>query len=184
MSRILQSTVSETFKQMHRLGPASGRTLQRAITSMAWDAVREQLEAPHALTHQDMQCARLKSYIESQLKDPELSVESIAEACGMSVRSVHRAFATDPAGSVSSYLWSRRLSHCAAALRDPNQSHRPITDICLSWGFNSTSHFSRLFKNQFGVPPREYRPTSFSPRPQLDAKWRFQATALSAGAAG
>ena len=127
---------------------------------MAWDALREQLEAPSFLVRQDMQRARLKGYIESRLADPELSVDSIAHACGMSVRSVHRAFAADPAGSLSKYIWMRRLSYCAAILRDPKQAHRSITDICYSWGFNSTSHFSRLFKDRFGVPPRRYRPTS------------------------
>jgi AraC family transcriptional activator of tynA and feaB len=158
MSRVLQSTLTEALRQMTRLAPSSGRSLQRAVTAMAWDALREQLEAPPPGVHQDVRCARLKAYVESQLADPELSVDSIAQACGMSVRSVHRAFAADPAGSVSKYLWMRRLSHCAATLRDPRQAHRPITDICLSWGFNSTSHFSRLFKEQFGVPPRDYRP--------------------------
>ena len=75
----------------------------------------------------------------------------------MSLRSLHRAFAADPAGSVSKHLWVRRLDRCAADLRDPTQVHRQVTDICFSWGFNSTSHFSRLFKEQFGVSPRDYR---------------------------
>jgi len=124
---------------------------------MAWDAVREQLEAPPPLVHQDLQRARLKGYIEAQLADPDLSVDAIAQACGMSVRSVHRAFAADPAGSVSEHIWVRRLSQCAATLRDPEQMDRSITDICFSCGFNSTSHFSHLFKDQFGVAPRDYR---------------------------
>ena len=101
---------------------------------------------------------QIKRYIESQIDDPELSVNSIANGCGVSVRSIHRAFASDPAGSVSKYIWLRRLSHCAAALRDPGEAQRPITEVCISWGFKSTSHFSRLFRERFGVPPREYRP--------------------------
>ena len=54
----------------------------------------------------------------------------------------------------------RRVERCADDLRDPGQAHRPITDICFSWGFNSTSHFSRLFKERFGVTPRGYRAAS------------------------
>ena len=157
MARILQSTLTEAFNQLNQLAQFSGRRLQTTISEMAWDALREQLEAPPCPCG-DMQSTRLKAHIESQLADPDLSVESIARACGISVRSVHRAFAADPAGSVSKYIWMSRLSRCAADLRDPGQAHRPITDICFSWGFNSTSHFSRLFKDQFGVPPRIYRP--------------------------
>lgn len=159
MSRVLQRTILETFEQMNRLVPSSRANLDRAVTGMVWAALREQLETPAALGHQQRQCARIKRYIESQLDDPELSVNSIADGCGMSVRSIHRAFASDPAGSVSNYIWLRRLSHCAATLRDPGQAQRPITEVCFSWGFKSTSHFSRLFKERFGVPPREYRPT-------------------------
>ncbi|CAA2142464.1 helix-turn-helix domain-containing protein [Hyphomicrobium sp. ghe19] len=161
MSRVLRSTLDEAFQQMNRLGGRSGRCLRKVITAMTWDAVREQLDAPAALGVHEIQCARLKRHIEACLADPDLCVESIAEACRTSVRSVHRVFAADAAGSVWKYVWKRRLRHCAAELRDPMQSHRSITDICFAWGFNSTSHFSRLFKEQFGVPPSRYRPASW-----------------------
>jgi AraC family transcriptional regulator, positive regulator of tynA and feaB len=157
MSRILQATLTEACNQMNRLGPYSRRSLQRALTEMTWDAVREQIDAPPPGVHRDRVCARIKTYIEGHLADPDLSVESVAQACGMSVRSIHRAFESDPAGSVSNYVWMRRLGHCAADLQDPRQAHRSITDICFCWGFNSTSHFSRVFKERFGVSPREYR---------------------------
>jgi AraC family transcriptional activator of tynA and feaB len=159
-SRILQATLRETFSQMGCLLHVSETGLQRAVAKMVWSALQEQLEAPPLLAHQDVRRARIKSFIELRLEDPDLSVESVAQTCGVSVRSLHRAFAADPAGSVSKYIWVRRLGHCAADLRDPTQAHRPVTEICFSWGFNSTSHFSRLFKDQFGVSPSEYRTTS------------------------
>jgi AraC-like DNA-binding protein len=162
LSRILQANLVETFKEMNSLNYASGRSLQRVLTTMTWDALHEQLETPQPLRYSDLQCSRIKSTIDQQLTDPELDVDAIARACGMSVRSVHRAFAAHPAGTVSAYVWQRRLNRCAADLRDAGQAHRPITDICMSWGFNSTSHFSRLFKAEFGVSPREYRMASES----------------------
>lgn len=60
-------------------------------------------------------------------------------------------------GSVSSYLWKRRVVQCAAALKNPQEMHRSITDIALSWGFSSSSHFSRVFRSTLGVSPRSYR---------------------------
>jgi AraC-like DNA-binding protein len=161
-SRILTATVRETFNQMHCLRQPGVTGLERAITGMVWDAVRERLEAPSRLGHQDLQRARIKAFIDSRLDDPELSVNAIYEACGISVRSIHRAFGADSAGSVSNYIWMRRLSRCAAELRVPQQGQRPITEICFSWGFNSSSHFSRLFKEQFGVTPRDYKLASAS----------------------
>jgi len=167
VARILRATLEQTFDEMNCLRLVSETGLQRALTEMTWSAVREQLQDPPCLAQEERQRARIKSYIESQLADAELTVETIARACAMSVRSVHRAFSDASAGSVSKHIWLRRLSRCAATLRDPRQAHRPITDICLSWGFNSTSHFSRLFKERFGLTPREYRVTEAAARLQV-----------------
>lgn len=156
-ARVLESTLAEIFDQMNSIAPASGDGLQHALTTMTWDALREQLAAPSPLTYLDAQRSRIKAYIDAQLGDPDLSVESIAQACGLSVRSLHRTFASDPAGSVSSQIWKLRLHRCADALRDPTDARRSIAAICRSWGFSSESHFSRLFKEQFGVSPRAYR---------------------------
>jgi len=156
LSRVLHAMVNESFGEMRRLPRFSGRKLGAAITTMAWDALREQIETP-VIGRRDELPMRVRAYIETKLADPELSVERIAYACSISVRALHRHFAEDPAGSVSRYLWQRRLIRCAEALRDPNQAHRSITDVCLSYGFSSSSHFSRLFKDRFGVPPVRYR---------------------------
>ena len=157
LSRVLHAMVNESFGEMRRLPPFSGRKLGAAITTMAWDALREQIETPPVIGRRDELPMRVKAYIEANLADPELSVERIAHACSISVRGLHRHFAEDPAGSVSRYLWQRRLIRCAEALRDPSQAHRSITDVCFSYGFSSSSHFSRLFKDRFGVPPVHYR---------------------------
>jgi AraC family transcriptional activator of tynA and feaB len=159
LARILQRTLSDAFEEIDRVSLSRRNGLQNALITMAWDALREQLEEPSRLLYSDMQCGQLKAYVDSHLSDPELSVDSVADGCRISVRSAHRAFERDPVGSISRYIWMRRITSCAAALRDDKEAHRPITDICLSWGFNSTSHFSRLFKDQFGVPPSAYRAT-------------------------
>ena len=157
LSRVLHAMMNESFGEMRLLPRLSGRKLGAAITAMAWDALREQIETPQVIGHRDELLMRVKAYIEANLADPELSIERIAHACSISVRGLHRLFAEDPAGSVSRYLWQRRLIRCAEALRDPSQAHRSITEICFSYGFSSSSHFSRLFKDRFGVSPVRYR---------------------------
>ena len=156
LSRVLHAMVNESFGEMRRVSRSGGRKLGAAITTMAWDALREQIETPQVIGRDELPM-RVKAYIEANLADPELSVERMAQACSISVRGLHRHFAEDPAGSVSRYLWRRRLIHCAEALRDPSQAHRSITDVCFSYGFSSSSHFSRQFKDQFGVSPVHYR---------------------------
>jgi AraC family transcriptional regulator, positive regulator of tynA and feaB len=146
VSRLLRSSLTNAFDQMHRITRFGGACLQRAVRVVVWDALREELFAPRGAPGKDSRYARLKGFIEMRLSDPDLSVETIAQGCGMSVRTVQRAFADDQAGSVSNYIWKRRLGQCAAVLRDPLHAHRSITEICFSWGFSSASHFSRMFK--------------------------------------
>lgn len=158
VARVLQKILTEIFGQLGRIPPESGEVLRIAVTMIAWEALREQVAAPaSASTCRDVLMSRAKAYIEAHLADPGLGVAAIANSCGISARSIHRAFARDPAGSVSRYIWERRLSRCADALRDGGDASQRITEICLSWGFNSSSHFSRLFKEQFGVSPRLYQ---------------------------
>lgn len=157
LSRVLHAVVDESFSEMRRLPESSGRKLGATISSMAWDALREQMEVPSTIGRRDEATTRAKAFIEANLNNPELTIEKITHVCNISVRGLHRHFAEDPFGSVSRYIWHRRLVRCAEVLRDPSQAHRSITDICFSHGFISSSHFSRTFKDQFGVSPLHYR---------------------------
>jgi AraC-like DNA-binding protein len=98
----------------------------------------------------------LKSYIESRLDDPDLSPEVIAKDNGISVRYLHYLF-KGTGNSVSEWVRERRLEKCHRKLTSTKFDGDSITDIALSLGFNSSSHFTRLFKQKFGMPPRSAR---------------------------
>jgi transcriptional regulator GlxA family with amidase domain len=52
------------------------------------------------------------------------------------------------------WLMQKRLSHAEILLKTTEKS---ISDIVLESGFESGAHFSRVFKNQFGESPFQYR---------------------------
>jgi AraC-like DNA-binding protein len=98
--------------------------------------------------------SRIEEYIESHLADPSLAPVSIAQAHGISVRQLHRVFA-DTEFTVERWIWSRRLESCRRdLLQQPNAS---ISQIAFAWGFNDAAHFSRAFRERFGVSPRGLR---------------------------
>jgi len=99
---------------------------------------------------------RIRNYIEANLGNPELSRPTIAAALGVSARHISDIFGANEL-SISSYIWKRRLEKCHAALADPSQRGRSISSIAFGWGFNDTSHFSRIFKNRYGLTPTEHR---------------------------
>jgi AraC-like DNA-binding protein len=53
--------------------------------------------------------------------------------------------------TVSDYIWRARLQNCRQELEA--QGGKTITDVAFSWGFSSSSHFSRVFRRYFGVVP-------------------------------
>jgi len=99
---------------------------------------------------------QVKRYIEANLRDPELSVRSVAAAFGISPRYLHILF-TSESETVSSYILRRRLEECGKQLSDVLWQRRTITEIAFGWGFNNATHFARVFRNHYGTSPRDYR---------------------------
>lgn len=109
---------------------------------------------PDAGVHEGALRSRVLAAVETQLTDPALRTLSLAEACNASVRTIQNLFAamgTTP----SAYILERRLSRAAERLTaSPGAS---ITEIAFELGFNDSAYFARVFRQQFGVPPREWR---------------------------
>jgi len=106
-----------------------------------------------------VQGARLrsvKSYIEANLGDPNLSLTTIARRNGISLRYLHHLFRLEDM-SASEWLRLRRLQRCHDLLTAPQQAHQSITEIAYSMGFSSSSHFSNLFRAHFKVRPSDVR---------------------------
>lgn len=100
--------------------------------------------------------AMIKNHINTHLAQPDLSPGSIAKALHISTRYLHQLFQQEDS-SIMRYIWQARLAQCRATLADPTQQQRSITEIAFTWGFNSGPHFSRLFKEHYGLSPRAYR---------------------------
>lgn len=102
-----------------------------------------------------VQKARLRSvqqWIELHLGDPELSLEKIAAANSISLRYLHLLFRHCEM-SASEWIWNRRLQRCYDEIA--RGGGRSITSIAFTNGFNSSAHFSTLFRRKFGLAPRE-----------------------------
>jgi AraC-like DNA-binding protein len=100
--------------------------------------------------------ARIQAYIEANLGDPALSPSGIAAHHNISRRYLYRLL-EGTGESVRDFMRRRRLERCRAALADPWQNIRGVSEIAFAWGFNDASHFSHVFSKAYGTSPREYR---------------------------
>ena len=94
--------------------------------------------------------------IAQHLRDPELNIGKIANRLGLTASTVHRAWEGE-ADSLTNWIWSMRLQGAEQDLRRLAHHHKTITEIAYHWGFSSSAHFSRAFRQRFGVPPKEAR---------------------------
>lgn len=132
------------------VGQSVSETVVGLLTSTLAASQAEQAE--HASLPGVMKL-RVKQYVAAHLGDPELSIDRIARDLRCSKRYLHKVFA-DEGESLERHIWNTRLAHCESALHD---SRRPISEIAFTCGFTSAAHFSRMFKDRFGVAPTDYR---------------------------
>lgn len=99
---------------------------------------------------------RICQTIETMLSEPDLSPARVAEEHGVSLRYMQKLF-TASGTTFGNYVRTRRLERCRADLISPLHAQLSISEICFRWGFNGSAHFSRTFRNQYGMSPREYR---------------------------
>ena len=112
-------------------------------------------------SERSVQLARLqsvKSYIEANLSNPNLSPAMIAKHNGISLRYLHHIFRSMDM-TVSHWLRLRRLQRCRDMLTSSQYAGKSITEIAYSMGFSSSSHFSNLFRAEFSLTPSDARAT-------------------------
>lgn len=100
--------------------------------------------------------ADIVRYIEEHLRDPGLSPAQVALGLRMSPRYLRTVFARS-GEKLSAYIMRRRLEECARQIRNPSWLGHTLTEIAFAWGFNSSAHFTRAFREQYDITPREYR---------------------------
>jgi AraC-like DNA-binding protein len=96
---------------------------------------------------------RVKRFALAHLHVPALDVDLIAGGVGLSPRYIHRLFEDEPL-PLMRWVMKERLERAYAQL----QKTRPrpsISSIAYAWGFNDHAHFTRSFRKQFGLSPRE-----------------------------
>ena len=115
--------------------------------------------APLAATLQ----MRVLEYARANLHDPGLCGEQIAAAHYISVRYLYKVLAE---GGISLADWIRthRLEAVRQALSRANPS-TTIAAVARRYGFSDMSSFSRTFRAEFGVTPREWRDRCANPGP-------------------
>ncbi|PKF56396.1 hypothetical protein CW748_10615 [Alteromonadales bacterium alter-6D02] len=115
------------------------------------------MSVQHTLRHKDKEIADCQHWLTRHLNRP-LSVEDMANYCGLSIRTFIRRFKSAVKVTPASYLQRLRIDKAKQLLENTNQSLEQITTQI---GYDDISAFRRAFTKQVSLSPQAYR-RSFS----------------------
>lgn len=106
--------------------------------------------------HHTFALSQIKLLIEQNLTHCTLDAALIAQMTGYSIRYINTLFHQEGT-SLMRHVLSRRLEHCYQDIQHGGSKNLRISDIAFHWGFNDLSHFSRVFKQRFGLSPSDLK---------------------------
>ncbi|MDE6625396.1 MAG: AraC family transcriptional regulator [Lachnospiraceae bacterium] len=97
------------------------------------------------------------AYIEQNFQN-DISVEDIAKVCGLNRSYFSKVFKEATGKSPQQFLLTYRMIKATELLKLTKLS---IGDIGNAVGYANQLHFSRAFKNEYGISPREWRNNNY-----------------------
>jgi AraC-like DNA-binding protein len=152
LGRLAGPFLRELAERPEHLGGACGARTARTLTDLIAAALVEQYRAAGP----DTPFQRVVRWVADHLQDADLTPGTIAAANFMSTRRLHELFHAEGT-SVSAWVRRRRLECSRRDLEDPRLIRETIAAVARRWGFADPAHFSRTFRREFGVTPREHR---------------------------
>ena len=96
---------------------------------------------------------KLRQYVDAHISDCSLSISDISTEMCMSRASFFRKIKSLTGVTPNNFILIYRLNKAAAMIRSREYRLNEIADLV---GFSSQSHFSRCFKQHFGMAPKDY----------------------------
>jgi signal transduction histidine kinase/ligand-binding sensor domain-containing protein/DNA-binding response OmpR family regulator len=96
---------------------------------------------------------KLTDLLNQRLSDQDLDIDLVSREMGFSRTGFYRKIKGLTDMAPIDFLKNYRLKRAAEMI----MKHVPLIDIAEQTGFNSYSYFSKVFKKQYGVSPKEYQ---------------------------
>jgi AraC-like DNA-binding protein len=140
-----------------RTAAAAVELIALALDSLQADPLTPSSTAPLQSCTADALIWRTRELIGRQLDDTELSPARLAGQVHVSLRRLQEVFQSQGT-TLSDCIWDSRLEFARGLLSSALHTES-ISVIAYQSGFSDVAHFSRRFKQRFGLSPRDYRAT-------------------------
>ena len=144
---------------LHLIGRDHGHELSAAISDMfVYERIRneqdhQRVPLKHMLGTQQPKLQEIVALMEANLEEP-INLDELAAYVALSRRQLERMFQKYLHCSPSRYYLKLRLIRARQLLKQTPMSIIEVASVC---GFVSTPHFSKCYREYFGIPPRDER---------------------------
>ena len=162
LQKLAHDFVYQLCQSAERIQPEHAVRLSEQAVDLVAMALSERLGTePLPSTHRLALLHRLKAHVRIRLADPDLSLSDTARALRISPRYVNDLL-SEEGTSFRRFVLAERLAQCQRDLSSPVLAHRHVSEIAFAWGFNDLSHFGRVFREHYGMSPRDFRHVSMA----------------------
>jgi AraC-like DNA-binding protein len=134
-------------------GELASATVQ-LVRALVTSAVPENPRARDVVI--ETQFVAVVTYLRQHLRDSSLTPQRVAAANQISVRQLYKLWSTEET-SLNDWVLRERLEAARTELATPGLLHLTIEVIARRCAFSDASHFSRRFRQAYGMTPREWR---------------------------
>lgn len=160
--KLLEVNLRRLIAQREQWLKKNGKTRSDSDTNISDDQTPEsqttnaQAETAPDVRNQEQikMTERLKGIIQEHMGNSELSPEFLAKELGVSRTKLYRDMKRIDGYSLADYLRNVRLEKAAYLLKHSDMN---VQEVMFEVGFINSSHFTKVFKMKYGVPPTDYK---------------------------
>ena len=105
--------------------------------------------------HRDKDRSAILHFMATQYANGELNLESMAASIGVSRTKINDTLKSEIGFTFTGYLNKLRLTEAARLLAQEEDAN--IAEIAYSVGYKNVSYFNKLFKEEYGCPPKAFK---------------------------
>ncbi|AZA83298.1 AraC family transcriptional regulator [Chryseobacterium lactis] len=148
VDEIISEQVDETFKLFFLRVKA-----EELICNLLMELEKREEKRLYALNSKDVEAMyKVKEKILEHLEIPPI-IQNLATEAGMSPTKLKRLFKQIFGSSIFSYYQEFRMKEAAFLLKEKKYA---VSEVGYLMGFTNLSHFSKVFKEHFGLNPKQY----------------------------